>query len=64
MKVHDIVKKINYARAKQEVYIRTGWNEPRKLSSVEFENYFYDEKYCTVTSIDLEENRMIINYKT
>lgn len=63
MKVKDIVKKINYVRAKQEVYIRTGFEQPRKLSSFDFADYYYDEKDCTVTSIDLEEDRIIINYK-
>lgn len=63
MKVKDIVKKINYIRMKQDVFVRTGFEEPRKLVAFDFGGYFYDEKECTVTSIDIEENRIIINYK-
>lgn len=63
MKVKDIVKKINYARSKQDVYIRTGYEEPRKLSSFDFADCYYEEKDRTVTSIDIEADKIIINYK-
>ena len=63
MKVKDIVKKINYGRMKQDVFVRTGFEEPRKLESFDFGDYYYDEKERTVTSIDIEEDRIIINYK-
>ena len=63
MKVKDIVKKINYITLKQDVYTRTGSEKPRKLLSFDFADYYYDEKERTVTSIDIETDKIIINYK-
>lgn len=65
MKVKDIVKKVNVARAKRPIYLRTGLNEPVELDYLAAKGYKdYDEANCTVTSIDLEDGgKFIINYK-
>lgn len=65
MKVKDIVKKINVARAKRPIYLRTGLNEPVELPRLAAMGYRdYAEANCTVTSIDLEDGgKFIINYK-
>lgn len=64
MKVKDIAHKINLARAKQPVYIRCGFEEPKMLSYLATIGYHvYDEANRTVTSIDLEADKIIINYK-
>lgn len=65
MKVKDIVKKVNIARAKRPIYLRTGLNEPVELPYLAARGYEdYAEANCTVTSIDLEDGgKFIINYK-
>ena len=64
MKVKDIVKKINYPRAKLPVYTRIGFEEPVRLSCLAELGYQdYKEADRTVTSIDLESDKLIINYK-
>ena len=64
MKVKDIVKKLNLRRAKLPVYTRTGFEEPVRLSCLaELGYHDYKEAERTVTSIDLEADKVIINYK-
>lgn len=64
MKVKDIVKKFNLPRAKLPVYTRIGFDEPVRLSYLATMGYHdYKEAERTVTSIDLEADKVIINYK-
>ena len=63
MKVKDIVKKVNPLRAAGSVYVRNVFDETRKLGLPEFSDYYYDEKECTVMSIDIVPDGIIINYK-
>lgn len=64
MKVKDIVKKFNLPRAKLPVYTRIGFEEPVRLSCLaELGYHDYKEAERTVTSIDLEADKVIINYK-
>ena len=64
MKVKDIVKKVNIARASGPIYLRNGLNEPVELPYLAARGYEdYPEANCTVTSIDLESGgKFIINY--
>ena len=64
MKVKDFMKKVNYATAKISVYFQNGISgEPRKATSFDYADYYYDEKERTVTSISLDPDKIIVYYK-
>lgn len=64
MKVHDVLKKLNYATSEIPVYVQEGaFGEPRRIYAMECAGYYYEEKEYTVASISLNKNEVIIHYK-
>lgn len=64
MKVADVLKKVNYANSEIPVYMQSGTNgESRKAESMDYADYYYEERARTVTMITLQKDRMVIHYK-
>lgn len=64
MKVKDFMKKVNAASAKLPVYLCEGvGGKERRAVSLDFGDYYYDEKERTVMSISLEADKVIVYYK-
>ena len=64
MKVYEIMKKFNGKTVQLPVYFQEGlMGEPRKVVSFDFGDYYYEEKYKTVMSVDLCKDKVVIYYK-
>lgn len=63
MKLGELVKKINGATVRQDVYVCAPDGTERKLVSFDFNGYPFKEDNKTVRSINLYDGKVVINYK-